>query len=174
MNKYEEDDLMTCYFVIYEQGSSKIISAWSDNKEYAKAYIDFHKCKYYRIKKVSDTARNIMKIIEENLYDEIGMHNITTRDKNGQPTTMVIPMTETERNLISSEADSLLASRVNYGYINEAMYFLKDKYQKALKNILMKASIDMVVYSKPNKIINTIEIDELMVLLYTLPDKFGV
>ena len=174
MKKYDEDDLMECYFVIYEHGSTKTISGWSDNKEYVKAYLDFHKCKYYHMKKITDTARNIMHIIEENLYDEIGMHNITTRDKKGNPTTMVIPMTETERNLVSTEANELLASRVNYGYINEAMYFLKDKYQKALKSILMKTAIDMVVYSKPNDIMNSIEVDELMVLLYTLPDKFGV
>ena len=77
MKRYEEDDNMTCYFIIDERNN--IIRGWTDNKEYAKLYLDFHKCKYYKIKKITNTFREVLKIIEENSNDEISIYNINTR-----------------------------------------------------------------------------------------------
>ena len=42
MKRYEEDDVMTCYFVVDDRGDCKTIRGWTDDKEYAKLYMDFH------------------------------------------------------------------------------------------------------------------------------------
>ncbi len=173
MKKYEPGDIITCYFVVYDDGEHKTIRGWTDNKEYAKIYMDFHHCKHYRIKKITDVSTAIYKIIEENINDEILLFNINTKGKNNKSVSMVIPMTNSEKTLVNEESNTLVASRVNYGYINEAMHYLTDKYQKALKMILLDEVIKSVVYSKESKILDRLEIDDLMVLFHSFPDQFG-
>ena len=70
MAKYEEGDIVTYYFIIVEDGNDKRIQAWSDHKELVKYYMEFHKCKYYSIKKVDDIFERVMDIINENANDE--------------------------------------------------------------------------------------------------------
>lgn len=172
--KYEEGDVITCYFVVEEDRNHPTIRGWSDRKDLVKAYLEFHKCKKYRIKKMTDVSSEIMKVLEENWNDEIDLYYIQTKDKHGELTDMIAPLTSTEKVLISGETTDMMSSRVNYGYINDAMYYLKNRYQKAFKQILLKQVIDSVVYSKNSNIIQNIGMDELNVLLYSMPDKFGV
>lgn len=173
MKRYEEDDNMTCYFIIDERNN--IIRGWTDNKEYAKLYLDFHKCKYYKIKKITNTFREVLKIIEENSNDEISIYNINTRSnkKHESSKDIAVPLTETEGMLINEEANTFLSSRVNYTFINEAFYYLKGKYQKALKSIMLEDVMKNVIYSKRSKIVLDLEIDELLVLFHSIPDQFG-
>lgn len=177
MKRYEEDDIMTCYFVIYDDGNIKIVRGWSDNKEYAQMYLDFHKCKHYRLKKMTDTCREVVKILEENYNDEIELYNLSIRDKNGKKgelmKSIVVPMTNTEHTLVNEEINEFMASRINYGYINEAFYYLKSKYQKALKAIFLEDVMKKVVYEKHGKFVQQMQLDELMVLYRSLPDQFG-
>lgn len=174
MTKYEEGDIITCYFVVEENDTTPIIRGWSDDKDFVKAYMDLHKCKRFRMKKMTAVSSEIIGVLEENWNDEIGLYYVQTKDKHGELKDVVVPLTSTEKMLISSEVTDMLSSRVNYGYINDAMYYLKNKYQKALKQILLKPVIDAVVYSKNAKFIQDIGMDELNVLLYSMPDKFGV
>ena len=172
MKKYEEDDTMTCYFVVYDDDRSKIIRGWTDDKDLAKMYMDFHKCKHYKMKKVTNTFREVYHILEENINDEINIYNMNTRAKKGSKG-ITVPLTGTEHTLINEESNTFIASRVNYGYINDAFYYLKDKYQKALKHILLEDVMKNVVYSKHTKITLNLEIDDLMTLFLSLPDQFG-
>lgn len=172
--KYELGDVVTCYFVVDEHDNHPMIRGWSDDKDLVKAYMNFHKCKNYRLKKMTAVSQEIMAIIEENWNDEIGLYNVQTKDKDGRMKNQIVPLTETEQLLISGESNDMMSSRVNYGYINEVMYYLKNKYQKAFKQILLKQVIDAVVYSKNAKLIQEIGMDEINILLYSLPDQFGV
>lgn len=177
MKRYDEDDVMTCYFVVYDDDGTKYIRAWSDDKDLIQMYLDFHKCKKYRMKKITDTFREIVKVIEENFNDEVGMFNLSTRNKGGkksEPTkTIVVPMTDTESMMVNEETNTYLASRINYGYINEVFSYLKPKYQKALKMIFLEDVMKKVVYEKSGRFVSNIELDELLVLYKSLPDQFG-
>ena len=172
MKKYEEDDIVTFYFVTYEKGNEKCIRGWTDNKDLADVYMHFHSCKYYRMKKMKDSVREIYKIIEENTNDEIQLYSINTRGKRGSKS-MMVPMTLTEFNLLSEESNTFLSSRVNYGYINDVMYYLKGKYRDALEAAGLVDIIKAVLYGKNSKFIENTSIDNLMVLFMSLPDQFG-
>lgn len=173
MKRYEEDDVMTCYFVVDDRGDCKTIRGWTDDKEYAKLYMDFHKCKSYKLKKMTDTFREVVKVIEENANDEITIYNMNTKNAKGKSKAITVPLTETEHTLINEEANTFISSRVNYGYINEAYYYLKGKYRKGLKMILLEDIMKNVVYSKNTKLVLSLEIDDLMVLFHSLSDQFG-
>lgn len=170
--KYEEDDVVTFYFVIYERGNEKSIRGWSDNKDLVDAYMEFHKCKYYRTKKMHDTLREIYKITEENINDEIQLYSINTRGKHGSKDIMV-PLTMTEYTLLQDESNTFMSSRVNYSYINECSHYLKGKYRDALKVVGIEDIINAVIYNKQSKLLNESSSDNLMALFLSLPDQFG-
>ena len=179
MKKYEPGDNVTFYFVIYNSGGTSQIRGWTDVKYLAEVYMEFHKCKYYSIKKVDDIFERVMDIINENANDEINLCNITVRNANHkkgkeETKTLVVPMTDTELTFVNEEINTLLASRINYGFINEALYYLKDKWQKALKDIYLEDVMRKVVYEKYSTFISSIQLDELMVLYRSLPDQFGM
>lgn len=174
MKRYEEDDIMTCYFVIYRDGNMNVIRGWSDDKDYVKAYMDFHNCKKYKIKKMTDTFKRVSQILEENINDEINIYNINARSnkKKESSRSMIIPMTETEHVLVNEESNTFLASRVNYGYINDCMYYLKGKYQRVLKDIMLEDVMKNVIYNKHTELTINLEMDDLMTLYMSLPDQF--
>ena len=76
MAKYQPGDIVTYYFIIKEFDGNKIIQGWTDNKELAKFYMDFHKCKKFKIKTITDSIEEINKIREENWNDEIKLFHI--------------------------------------------------------------------------------------------------
>lgn len=176
MERYEPDDEVTFYFVIYDDGNIKSVKAWSDNKDYVKIYMKFHECKHYRIKKVTNTYTEICKLLNESGNDEIMLYNLQVKDedpKKHKSKTVAVPLTRTEGSFISEEIQSFMASRINYGYANEAFGFLKNKYQKALKGILFKDVMEHVVYQKRSHIIEQIELDGIMILFRSMPEQFG-
>lgn len=177
---YSADDECTFYFIIISDKYSdeKHVQAYTDNKELAKAYMDFHKCKQFKIKTVKDTYRNIVEIINENLNDEIALYHMNIKSdpdhKLGEETKLVaVPITLTERDLVSEEADSFLASRVNYSLINDLMYYLKPKYQNILKDIFMTDIVMKTCYNKDSYFTLNAGIDEVRVLYRSVPDHFG-
>ncbi len=179
MNNYDADDRVTVYFIVYNEFGEKIIRAWSDNKDYAKAYMDFHKCKNYKMKSLTDTWRNVVNIVNENINDEIELVNINVKNdkkhKLGQECKlMVVPITTTERILINDESVTFMATRVDYSFIEEAFYYLKDKHQKALKSIYLKNVMDKVIHEKQSKFTDYVQMDELKVLFRSFPEHFGV
>lgn len=171
MVKYESDDKVSCYFVIDEK--LNIIRAWSDNKDYAKVYMEFHNNKFYKLRKVTKLFSDIIQILEENINDEINLYNINTKDKHHKTKSIVIPMTGTEFTLINDEGATYLSSRIDYGFINECMSLLKGKYKKGLDQILLTDVIQSTVYNKHSKVCQELGVDDLMVLYHSLPDQFG-
>lgn len=178
MKTYQHGDIATFYFVIKEIDNSKIIQGWTDNKDIVKFYMDFHKCKKFKIKTVTKTIEDIIKIIEENWNDEITMYNIITKNRNKRKheddfITICIPATETECRFIREEANTFVASRINYGLINDAIPYLKNKYQDILQSIFLTDVVSKVIYSKNSKFTDNIQFDDLMILYKSFPENFG-
>jgi len=178
MAKYQPGDIVTYHFIIKEMNGDKIIQAWTDSKEIAKFYLDFHKCKYFRVKSLTKSIEEITKILEENWNDEIRIFNIITKNRTGKHKdeefiTISIPATETEMMFIREESSTFLASRINYGYINEAIPYMKKKYQDVLQSIFLTDVIRKVIYSHKVKFAQSIQFDELMILFRAFPENFG-
>ena len=178
MRKYEVDERVTFYFVIFDDGDNNRIQAWSDKKDYAKLYMNFHQCKHYKLKSVTKRFDDMINILNENYHDEISLYNIRVKNKEGhkkghESRLIMVPLTSTENLMIQDEETCLMASRVNYQYINEAFHYMKDKYQKVLKDIFLYDVMNKVIYEKQSKFTNGVEMDELMVLFKSFPDHFG-
>ena len=137
MKKYDADERVTVYFVVRKskrEGVESSIQAYSDDEYLVKAYMDFHKCKNFKIRTMTNRFDNILKVVEENMFDEIMPIPLTIRDPDNRSktTTIVVPMTQNEHNLVTTEAHQLLATRIRYQALSSSIEFLKDKYQRAL------------------------------------------
>lgn len=177
MQKYDENDEVTLYFIIFKDRLETRICAWSDNKDYAKVYMEFHKCKNMEIRSRTDVFKRLIPILEENIHDEIQFMNLNVRNPNKnkkhKTTNIMVPMTETESDLLNYELNTKMSSVIDYNLINRMFYYLKDKYQKALKGILLKPMMEYVVHNKRNELLLDIDLDELMVFAKLTIDSFG-
>lgn len=176
MAKYDEDDIATFYFIVMlsDDDENRII-AWSDKKEMAEVYMEFHSCKKLKLKKKTDYLYRITEILNENIHDEINIYNINIGDpkKKGRVKSIQIPATETEFRFINEETNTFLASRVCYSYINEAFPYLKGKYQKALNNLFLRDVMGKVLHERNSKFIEEVQFDQLSVLYKCFSDRFG-
>ena len=150
MAKYQPGDTVTYYFIIKELDREKIIQGWTDNKEIAKFYMEFHKCKNFKLKSITNSIEEITKILEENWNDEIKPFHIITRNRNrgkhdDDYITICIPATDTEVRFIREETSTFMTSRINYSLINDAFPYLKNKYQNDLQSIFLPDVIRKVV-----------------------------
>lgn len=177
MAKYESGDIVTYYFIIKEDFDGNSIQGWTDVKDLAKFYLEFHKCKKFVLKSTTTSIDEMFKILEEALHDEIKVYNIIVKDPNKTKKSnfkiMSIPATETEFMFINEESNTYMASRVDYGYLNGSIPYLKDKYLRAIKNIFLNNVIDNVLHNKKSEFTNSVEFDSLMVLFKSFPDNFG-
>lgn len=178
MAKYESGDIVTYYFIIKENKNDKMIQGWTDNKSIANFYMEFHKVKGFRIKSITNTIDEINKILEDNWNDEIKMCNVITRNrcnhrKGEEIASIVIPATSTELAFIREEANTFMTSRINYSFINDAIPYLKNRYQDALKSIFLSDVVLKVIYNKNSKFTQLIEFDQLMILFRSFPENFG-
>ena len=178
MAKYESGDIVTYYFIIKENKNDKMIQGWTDNKSIANFYMEFHKAKGFRIKSITNTIDEINKILDDNWNDEIKMCNIITRNrgkhrKGEEIASIVIPATSTELAFIREEANTFMTSRINYSFINDAIPYLKNRYQDALKSIFLSDVVLKVIYNKNSKFTQLIEFDQLMILFRSFPENFG-
>ena len=173
MKRYDSNDQCTAWFVIYEDHLGSRIIGYSDDKSYIDAYMQFHKCKHMRVKKITDRADHMFEIINENANDEVGIYNIETRGKNNKLKQIAIPMTHTEAVFVQSESNDILASRVDYTFINEMKDYLKGKYRDAIKAIGLESVIRQVIYNKGDNFIHSLEMDDLLILFRSFPTYFG-
>lgn len=180
MSKYERGDVVTYYFVIYEdkKRDEQRIQGWTDDKSLAKIYMEFHNCKNLFLKSITKTIDEIAKILEENRNDEIQITNINVRNrerhKKGEECVgMAIPATQTECQFINEETANFMIQDIRYSYLNTAIPYLKNKYQKALDDIILWPIIKKVCDNKESAIVKCIELDQLLVLFRSFPDLFG-
>jgi len=171
---YDDNDEVVLYFVIKEgtYGDS-MIKAWTDDKDLLNAYMEFHSCKQFRVKKIRKRMKDFHDILNENLHDEIDITNIITRGKNG-PGFIAVPMTTTEIIFLDEETKTYLSMNIDYTTIDEAFYYFKEKYQDAFKKIGLRSVIDHVIYNKPSAFVQDVVFDQAIMLSRTLSDDFGV
>ena len=174
MKRYDEDDTIVLYAAVYKDGGITYIRAWSDNKDLVQAYLDFHKCKRFKMKSLTGVVKDLMNIINENIHDEVNMFNIKIHDKQNKIKMISVPMTETEFNTIQSERVHYFQSHIDYHAINTAFYFLKNKYQRALSGILLEDAMKSVCHDKTSELLKRIKFDEFLILVRSFPDYFGV
>lgn len=178
MAKYELDDVVTYYFVIVQDGHNARVQGWTDRKELAKAYMEFHKCKDFKLKNMTDTMEEITKILEENTHDEIKIYNLRTKDpekKKGKVTKRIqVPATETEMMYVREEINSMFSSVIDYSYLNSALPYFKSKYQKLFNKLLIKDAIASALHQRQSVVLQQVEYDELAILYKSFNDKFGI
>lgn len=179
MNRYDPDELVTFYFVIMSSdgiyGEDRI-QAWSDRKDLVKAYMQFHKCPHYRLKKITKPMHQMVEILDENNHDEINMYNITTRDPKHPKRTkrIVIPATVTEQLFINEEIANFMMTQIDYAFLANAVPYLKPKYQRALEQVLLMDIIRKNVHGQNPVSLQKVEMDQLLVLVRSFPEHFGV
>lgn len=175
MKHYDADDEVTFYFVIYENNGSPIIQGWSDDKEVVKSYLDFHSSKKLKMKSIKGEYKNtIVPILNESVHDEIQLVNIFIHKKDYGYKQVTVPMTMTESMFINSEESSYFSSRIDYTTLNAMVPFLKNKYQKVLNRIHMTDVVNQTIHSKESEFTMNTRLDQLMILVRSFPDYFGV
>lgn len=178
MKPYERGDIVTYYFVIMTDGDKRIINAWTDDKQLAKFYMEFHKCPKFTLKPVTKAAEEFVDVINDNALDEIKIHRIKIRNPDGskkKPLKYVeVPMTENERGLIRTNSTDLMGFQVNYSLLNEMMPYLKGFYRKGLEMIMLPEAIKISCYSKSGRMWSQCELDELLLFYTSNPEVFGI
>lgn len=175
--KYDSDDEVTFYFVIYSDGSIKDIRGWTDDKELAKAYMDFHKCKRFKLKSITgEYGKVIVPILNESVNDEIQLINIFIRSQKDKCKyeQVTVPLTSTEGIFINSEETSFFGSRINYVTLNGMTPFLKNRWKRALNAIHLEDVINQSVHNRSSRFTMNIKLDQLMILVKSFPDYFGI
>lgn len=177
--RYEPGDEVTYYFIIMKENNLKTIVGWTDDKDIAKAYMEFHGCKNYHMKEITTTIEEIGKILEESIHDEIRLMNISVKNVNKKKhedeiVFLTIPATELQIIHLKDESSHFLYSLINYSVINDAMAYLKGKYRRALEDIYLQDVINTVIHGQSNRITSNILFDELKLFIRTFPDHFGL
>lgn len=179
MAKYDEDDVIDCYFIINKTkvlyNEKNNIKAWSTNKALVDYYMAFHRCKDFKVKKFTMQAKDMMDAINEAIHDEIKICNINTRDpKNPHKVKIIqIPATDTEIMFLNEETNSLLSTFIEYSDMNVMIPYLKKKYRHALSDILLADCIKRAIHNKPSKVLESIDLDQLALLVNFFPEDFG-
>lgn len=177
MKQYDPDDVITCYFIVMEDSGRRIIKAWSDNKNFAKFYMDFHKCDSFTMKAITKKARDLIDIINENTNDEIMIARLKIRNpdrsKKHPTKTVEVPITETEHALIRESLGDLMGLRVDYSFLRDVLPYLKGYYRKGLEMLMLPEAIKQAVYNKPGQMWKDCEYDELIMLFVSNPEMFG-
>lgn len=174
---YDSNDIVDYYFIMVTDRNGTRVQAWTEEKVLAEAYMEFHNCKHFKLKKMTNTLNNLYKIIEENLHDEIQLYNITIpKDSKhpGKTKTIVVPCTKSEINVINDDSVNFMATQVPYHEMDKISRWLRPKYQRALKGILFRDVCDQVLSIKsPSRILRNIDMNGLKVLIQSFPDSFG-
>jgi hypothetical protein len=139
------------------------------------AYIKFHKCKSDKVSSYSMRAEAAIDFQNENSYAELSLGIISTGAKKGEMKTLAVPITQTDLNFINTDTNTFFADRVRYDILNLVFPYLKDKYQKGLRQIFLTNIIGKVVHNQENdQIANAINFDELKSLIKSRSIDFGL
>lgn len=187
---YDMDDRVTFYFVTYKEPgfSQPSIKAWTDDKVLLDFYLKFHNRKAFKVKKFTDTYKEISTMINRTcINDEISLHSLITAKRDGlgkskvkgkageisdKITVVQAPITTNERVQIDDNASTFCSSMIDYGNLNRVLPLLKEKYVKALKGIGLLDVISSTVMSQPTKLTKNVHLDELVILLKFFPTEF--
>ena len=175
MARYEYDEMITLYIIIYKTTEGNIIQGWAANKTLAEAYMEFHNCPKFSMKKVKKFASEFRDIIEDKHHNEIVLSNIYTRSqKNKHKYELVtVPVTEAEMVLIEAESNEFFSSHIRYDFLDQSLFYLKGKYLRALQNIFLTSVIGKVIHNRSDEFVLNVKMDQLKILYESFPDQFG-
>lgn len=180
MQKYDYlTDQVTFYFITVTDPTNgeKWIKAFTDNRDLANFYLDFHHCPNLGLRKLTGTLEEIIPIVNsECRNDEIDVYHFQMRArKPGSDLTELVsvPATQQEYTQVQEQAQTFCSSKVNYHDINEVLPRLRGKYQSALATIGLLDVIGNVIRGKHTRFTREIAIDELRILVKFFPVDFG-
>lgn len=177
MPKFDSGDIVTIYFVVTHGTSRTGIQAWTFEKTLADFYMEFHKCKHFKLKSMKGTIEEMYKITEENIHDEIAIYNLWTHDPkdptSDKPVTIPVPMTGTEYQHVNGECQSFMQNDIDYSLLSQGMDYMEPEYQKLLARTGLTDIIRYVIHNKQSKFVEGLQMDQLMVFARSFPDCFG-
>jgi hypothetical protein len=169
-----KSDEIVYYTIISNEADENYIKAWSRNKKIAEVYMKFHNCKHDKLKVSYVIDKAAVSFENEHSYSEISLAVLNTADKKGGLKTIVVPVTETDINFITTDTNTFFSSRIKYDTLNMVFPYFKDKYQKGLRWIFLSDVIEKVVHNKENNpIANSIDFDDLRTLIKIRNIDFG-
>jgi hypothetical protein len=174
--RYERGDIATFYFIIVEDRNNRRIQAWTDDKQLAKYYMEFHHSKAFDLKQLTKPIEEINKILDENTNDEINLYNIEMRDpdkKKPHMKTIQIPATYVEMQTLKSGCDGMMSDLINYSKINSMVPYLKPKWENGLSDCFLHEVMLKEIHSRPSPILEDLWIDQLAALFRLFPGMFG-
>jgi len=169
-------DQATFYFIVLTTGNQNSVKAWTDNKDMAEFYMEFHNCKNFQMRKMSNKYGEIIKIINANINDEIQIYNLLVKDEKETDGIDVIqvPATKSEIDIMNDAINTRCASSmVDYSNMNKYVNRLKKPYQKALNKIGLLDLIASEIYNIPSKFTDNLQIDGLKLLFRLFSDYFS-
>lgn len=168
------------FYVIYSRELEKdCIIGWSDDKDLAKSYYEFHKCKNVYMKKLEGIYEKIYDILKDYINEQIFLKKLKTIDNN-KIIKLVVPITVTEESLIYDQIETMCSFLVNYHDIIGWAEYLDKDYFNALNYLYLidiaRAQIygDDPEHDKRINIKNFIEFDEIKLLTRLSPTTFGM
>jgi hypothetical protein len=180
MKSYDLSDRVTFYFVcaMDNNGNHMMIKGWSVVKAMIDAYMKFHQCPSFYVKKITDTWENIVRLLNEETHDEIKIANLITKNRSGKrkkdPVDIVsIPITDGEHMHVNDQVTTTCSTYVDYTLLNKHVRHLKQKYREALAFIGLNEVIDKEIRNKDSRFMKSLILDELMILVKFFPAEFG-
>ena len=76
MRKYDRDDIVVLYIITFDDGRNNSVQAWTDDKEMAKSYLEFHSSHRMKMRVIKKRLRDLMDVINQNRNDEISICNL--------------------------------------------------------------------------------------------------
>ena len=188
---YSYDEKITIYVITYNNPndlrSTTDIIACSKNKNLAKFYIEFHKCKYMKLRTIIDYPKYINEhIINNNINCEIQLAPMNSKiyNKNTDSTYFIVPVTELELTDLNEFSGFFCDGLIDYKNIHLYYSYLKNKYRKALDIILLGSVIKDVLFTSKKQFSNenwkeheemtitNIEMDNIALLYLIEPHLF--
>lgn len=187
---YSYDEMRTLYVITYHNPNIELkfmtdIIAWSNDKNLAKFYMKFHKCKFMKLNKIHGYPKELINIMNENINCEIYIAPLRTRNLNNNEIIFVnVPVTELEMTDIRSLSGIMNDTDINYRIIYEYYDYFKNKYRKALDTILLGTITEEILFTSKktfssgnddefhNMYSINIGIDEIAYLYYREPELF--
>lgn len=173
MSYNPDDEFIDCWFIIYENSKQnyKEIVAWSRDKKLIKFYLDFHKSKNLVAKKLSDYKHNIVEICNAHINEEIQIGPLVTNLK-GKPVIIMVPLTQLDSTQVTDFTSGFNEIEINYAMLHQLIPRLKNKYQTALRTILINEIIEAVIFPKQNLRVSKILFDQIVLLHRLTIDLF--
>jgi hypothetical protein len=168
------------YFLLYNlkyadriTGKS-IMVGWTEDKNLADFYLEFHHCKDIVVKKYEGPYRGIIGTLNDNANEKIEIYWIRTRiGRKVKP--VAVPMTTNEQRVLTQSTQTYCqGDLVEYQQIINLLPHLKKKYREAMKFLYFNELARNAIGGETTNFIAFVELDEARLLPKLYPQNFGL